>query len=293
MKVIGHYNTEKRICVINSFMGGVRRYGHRVETHLANGKDKIIIGDYHIILGWDRFSPKFLRSHLLPRLVIYGPPLRNVGFKYHDDTNPDKYYAVTKTEINNFTPYKKMPSDRWELFNKKLKFIIKPWRKKGDHIIIAHKPDLDEFGNDRQEFYEEAIRKSLDTGRRVMCCAHPTYYKNRKKRKYMNSFVELINKFKHTDCEFNVGIDKYLPNARCLISAGGSTVVSSVLAGIPAYSYEKNSLIDPVTLDDLSKFIIHPPTPRRRNWLNWIAYQHWTLGEMKRGLPWVFLTKKS
>ena len=289
MKVIGHYNPEKKINVINSFMKGVRRDGHDTEIFLVNSEeDKVIVGDYHIILGWNRFSIKFLNNNLLSRIVICDPGLRDIDYDFRSRVSLDSYYMLRKTKMHNFTPYKPTSSDRWDLFNEKFNFKIKPWREKGEHIVIAHKPESGYFEENYQNFYIEAIKKSIMTGRKVICCGHPRYNKRCKKWK---KYITLKNKFKGTSCEFVVGVDKYLRNAHCLIAASGSTVVRASLYGIPAYSYEKHSLIDPISYKNLDKFLKDPPTPKRNNWFNWISYQHWTLGEMKRGLPWKYLTE--
>ena len=164
------------------------------------------------------------------------------------------------------------------------KLEIKPWRKKGDHIVIAHQPNLNFNWESRYPYYDNCIRTCLETGRRVLLCLSPVA----SGRKII---PEYLDKWKSWGCEVAVGIEGNLDGAYCMVAAGGTTVTKSILKGIPAYCIERN-VTDPLGIEkNLVKFLGNPSMPCRTKWLNWAAYQQWTLEEMRRGEPFEYLMK--
>lgn len=283
MKVVAYHNFPNKIRVLNSFMRGVGKYGHHTDIfQIGEDPSSVVPADYYVVLGGAHIGYKTLQK-LTPRMFIHDPVVRPKVFKRN--LRPSAYFSVSKDFHQSGSPYLDLPGDRWQKLQKIYDVQVKPWRKNPKHIIIAHKPEKNIITREgKDKIYRMLLEKALETGREVIFCAHPPW--NNKK-----SHVAVIKSIKKKfpgKCKYAVGISSHLPNAYALLSVGGSCPIISVLNGVPAYSHER-SVVDHISKKSLHKFLRRAPTPDRTKWLNWVAYQQWTIEEMSQGIPWSYL----
>ena len=69
---------------------------------------------------------------------------------------------------------------------------------------------------------------------------------------------------------------KDLKTAKCLVTYCSSIATESVINGVPIVLYGKQ-LAKHVASSDVDNLIY----PDRQPWLNWMAYQHWSINDLK------------
>lgn len=84
----------------------------------------------------------------------------------------------------------------------------------------------------------------------------------------------------------DIPIGEALKDAWCLVTYSSNTAIDAILAGIPAIVLGP-SAAEPVSWSFSD--IECPRYPETGPWLNWLAYQQWTLEEMKRGECWAYV----
>lgn len=272
----------------DAFLEGVRLFGH--STHMIRTEifRSILPADYYGILAGEWIREIKNLPHINPKIIVGHDPIIRPDPFYRDRDLNRIYWGVSMNYHQYIFNYKKMPPTRWKNLKNNCQLKIKPWREKGEHIVIAHKPKLSHNGKSRTPFYNKAIKAALKTGREVVLCYHPDlnkspcYLERKLKQKFPNDYHK---------CTIGKGIKEYLNGAHCVISAGGSALSKAIFAGVPAFSNEPN-LIDPISCKSLTEFLKKPPTPNREKWFSWVAYQQWTVPEMQKGLPWKYLVTK-
>jgi len=283
LKFIGYYILKgegKQKILVESFLEGAKKLGYPIESFRLSKKSKFSIDNSNtcVTVGW-RKEVQNLISKYQYKITIHDAPIRNQDFHRYLHgywcviwNGPHKGYVYDDS----------LPNDRWNILKEKYQIQVLPWREKGDKIIIAHQPNRNFDGQSRYEYYDMAIKKSLETGREVLVCLSPISSGEKIKPEYEK-------KWKDWGCEFSVGIQDNLKDSYCMISAGGTTVSRAIFQGIPCYYIEKN-ITDPLNIEkDIDKFLSNPTTPDRSKWCNWIAYQQWLVSEMKEGLPLQYL----
>lgn len=218
-------------------------------------------------------------TNFLPGMVLQGS--KADGYEPH--------YCVSRNGIGAYgehAPIGDLPSDRWEA----LDFDLKPWREKGEYILIAHQNILFAAdGTDRANWFINTIRKLSEiTDMKMIIRPHP---KLQIKERLPKTFVKKIVS------------DAGIPNGRLVLSENtlaedlkgtwalvtydSAAAVDSVLHGVPAICGGK-SMASSVASDQLES-VLSPPTPDRKNWCDWLAYSQWTVKELSSGKPWSLL----
>jgi len=148
-----------------------------------------------------------------------------------------------------------VPADRWKFL--KLDSSVKPWRKGGNHIVIADTlPDYWDLFADTGWAKRTAENLKKITARPITI-------------RHKESKVPLLEE---------------LINAHCLVTHGSIAAVESVVMGCPVF-VDKMSAASMMGLTDLAK-IETPVYPDRTKWLHSLAYNQWHEGEMDDGTMW-------
>jgi len=166
-----------------------------------------------------------------------------------------------------------IPADRWN----KLKLKVKPWRKGGDCILIAHQ-HFDLYGIDRTSKFKRIINRYKKRKYKMRIRLHPrvgkfihkdvkVQYNNSGKMMYMG-----VPTYKGKNIPIKDDLDN---NVKCVVTYDSSIVVESLIEGIPIIVYGKH-ITDPVQ----SKTVKDLKYPDRQPWFNWLAYQHWNRREL-------------
>lgn len=170
----------------------------------------------------------------------------------------------------------------------KLDIQIKPWRRQGNHILIAlQRPDSNQWhGLPDQESWLTSIVSQIkqQSQRSIMIRPHPRYPLVR----------GMANIDINTPCRVPGTYDDFdfnhcLQNTWAVVNWNSSPGVISVLNGVPAF-VGSSSLAAPVANLDITQ-IENPATPDRDQWCNDLAWTEWTMQEMQQGIPQHYLLK--
>ena len=179
---------------------------------------------------------------------------------------------------------KNSKSDRF----KKLNLKIKPWRNKGDHILIVGQNMFDAslFGIDFVWWVKNTIQfLRRHTDRDIVFRDHP---ENKDQMK------NLIDEYKWTKQVFysNEGtIYDDLKNAHCTISYTSGSSIDSILAGIPVITCSEYNFLYPISSHSLED-VENPKCGEREQLLYDLAYAQWSVDEIRQGKPWQHLISK-
>jgi len=287
MKIIGLIPKRKgkRLhYMVTSFLEGAKNRGHETSTRnvtKSTGSKRINISKFNLVVssGWASYVNRIIRYHKKPNIVIFDPQIRPTN-KFCRGDGYKHYWGVCWNGPHRRYKYdSSLPNARWLALKEKYGINVKPWRKEGKYIVIAHQPNLGFDGESREPFYEDVVNRCIDLSgtKKVVVCESPI-------GSGKHASPEQINKWKYMGCKVVTSVDKgILDEAWCFISSGGTTASKALFAGIPVYGNELN-VTDPVRSNQkLDDFIKSPDMPNRSSWLNWIAYQQWTFEEMVSG----------
>lgn len=169
--------------------------------------------------------------------------------------------------------------DRWNKISKHLNIEIKPFKPKGEDILIAC-----ERTNSYVSVNEESVQSWVDktiqelrkyTDRKIVVRAKPTGPELRLNKNYENVVLQNDKKM------LEVGEINYW----ALVARTSGIATKSVLDGIPTYvTYPKNHVYDIV--EHTFQNIENPVEPDLSDWLSKIAYTTWTFEELQDGTMW-------
>lgn len=164
---------------------------------------------------------------------------------------------------------------------KKLDIALSPWRKDGEHILIAmQRTDSEQWdGMPRAEIWLNQLVGTLrqNTKRPILVRPHP-----RQKIVIPETCrLQMPEKISNTYDDFDY--DHGLKNAWAVINWNSGPGPISVIKGIPAF-VGHSSLAAPVANLDFD-LIENPRMPDRDSWALDLAHTEWTLEEIATGLP--------
>jgi hypothetical protein len=192
-------------------------------------------------LYWDRGYARRVYATWLPRGDTLGVP----GGYYRIHSNAFQLQQVRDA-----------PDDRW----KALKTPVDPWRKGGDHIVIAAPTRT----YSRFHRCETWIADTIDALARV-------------------TDRRLVIR----DKESKRPLQRDLDSAHCLVTHGSIAAVEAVILGTPVFVH-RDSAAALVGQTDLKK-IETPVYPDRQPWLNALAYNQFNERELIDGTLWRLL----
>ena len=292
----GNTNPEKPQIIVN-FIEGV----------WASGDKGTIVCDYTpidtdvaVIQGFVHQKSKN-SPHLKLRQDVYDNQLRRGKrtmivdsnlFLYADPGNTKKFLRYSYDGIFPSTgEYCNADPDpaRWQLIKNSLGIDLKPWKKRGDYILICCQRDGG-WSMDNQPLIRwlvktiATVRKHTD--KTIMIRFHPG------DKNVLNHKRELARfRFKHVITSHSSNILEDFKTASAVISHNSSPGVVAAIEGIPVFLTDPtNSQANPVAHTDF-KFIENPQEFDREKWIHQMAQMHWTLDELKDGTAWKHLRK--
>ena len=164
------------------------------------------------------------------------------------------HYRVTKNARQahslNLT---EVPEDRL----KKLGVELRPWRRHGDHILVIPLTGAiaDYYGIDPDKWLQSTVSEiTTATDRPVQ-----------------------------TKIKGQGNLEKALKNCWCVVTHSSNVAVDAILNGVPAITLGE-SICENVSwgFEDIEQ----PVWPEREWWLRAVAYNQWTLDEMRSGECW-------
>jgi len=186
----------------------------------------------------------------------------------------------------------KLDDKRLSIVHKNVK--VKPWRKKGDSIVIAHQnADYHLLCSNIHDEFIKYLNIAKKTGRPIIYRTHPAFRVKRSsatgKTKQILDLVSSIPNCKLSTPSKKKGKDiaTDLKNCHCLITYDSKAACKSVFSGVPTL-VGNNKCLAGLASSSISD-IDRPMTPDISNWLRVISYNHWTIKEIINGDPWVYL----
>ena len=172
------------------------------------------------------------------------------------------------------------PSDRF----KELGLTIKPWRKKGDHVLIVGQNmyDASLFGLDFELWVKNTIQHLRRyTDRPIVFRDHP------ENKDLMKNLIATYN-WANVSYSNKGTINDDLKNAHCTVAYTSGSSIDSILAGVPVIPCSECNFVWPVSSHQLSE-IENPKLGEREQLLYDLAYAQWSVDEIKQGKPWQHL----
>ena len=172
------------------------------------------------------------------------------------------------------------PSDRF----KKLGLKIKPWRKKGDHILIVGQNmyDASLFGMD----FELWVTNTIQYLRRYT--DRPIIFRDHPENKDQMKNLILTYNWCNVSYSNEGTINDDLKNAHCTVSYTSGSTIDSILAGVPVIPCCEYNFVWPISSHSLSD-IENPKLGEREQLLYDLAYAQWSVEEIRQGKPWQHL----
>jgi hypothetical protein len=169
---------------------------------------------------------------------------------------------------------------------------VKPWKTKGDYILIcgqhdkslqwSHMPSVSTWVLQTIETIQ------THTDRPIIFRPHPRCPLPHIEHEFRNVKRQDPQHIKGSYDDFDMGFD----NVWATVSYSSNPGIHSILEGIPAF-VSTHSLAYDVSNDiDFLHDIENPLRPDRQQWLNDYAHTEWTLEEISQGIPLNLLTSK-
>jgi len=283
--------------LVESFSHGVARFGHDT-TILDSDNRPTPDCDFAVAMGAGaplKGLHEDLRNGGIPFLSITDGFLRrwrhwqDRRFGAGCEKTPEPYWGVARNGVHAYgehVSFERPGPERW----KALGIEPKPWRQKGDHIILAHQChgypwSYEREPNDRRVWYKHVVATlQRITDRPIVFKPHP-----KEEQDAHQLYGELCAIAPGRVVFRDWSLTELFHNAWALVTYDSNAAVEAVIGGIPVFT-GGCTMAGPVANRDLL-FIEHPRLLDRTQWFNWVAWTQWTEAEMEEGLPWQALVE--
>jgi hypothetical protein len=292
----GNTNPDKPKIIVN-FIEGVWKSGDTGEIVCDHN---LIDADVAVLQGYVHPGSKHvphlnLRKNVIEKQKLAGKRTIIVDsnlFLYADKENSNKFLRYSYDGIfPNTGEYCNADPDmgRWSIISKRLNIELKPWKSKGNNILICCQRDGG-WSMDSQPLIPwliktiQKIRKYTD--RHIIIRFHPGD-KGILRHKRMLARYRLPN--------VTVSHSEYLQEdfnkTHALVNYNSSPAVAAAIEGIPSFVLDpERSQAAAVSHHDLSQ-LENIKEFDRTLWIHKMAQMHWTLDELKDGSAWRHLRK--
>ena len=274
-----------KVMLMDNFRAGVLANGDKVTEFKGKSLStrKLDVG---FVLGYtleDNFRKQIintLRSYNTPQVFV--------------DSNI-LHYARPEHEWHRYSLNSVYPNDgvylfddldrtKWETFSKWHNVTMKPWRNKGNHILLlGQRPaGWNMFGNNQHDW----ITNTIDNIRKVS--NRPIVIRMHPGDKHKNLEIAKLKKQYHDTITISnaTNIREDLNYCWCTVGYNSTPNVVSAIEGIPGYIEDPlHSWAKDVAFTDM-QHLIEPLCPDREDWIHKIANIHWSNAEVKSGKLW-------
>jgi len=236
-----------------------------MEAGIAQSGDTSIISqqpdesDVHLFWGLrKRFGKQALANK--KRCLIIERAFLGDRFKWH---------SLGYNSINGYADFcnNDVSEDRWLTH---WADSMQDWRDGGDYALVVGQVQGDAAlrGQDVYKWANQAVQDAKRKYGRVIFRPHP-----------LDKFPRKVE-----GAEYHTGdLQEVLSNAAVVITYNSNTGVDAVMAGIPAISYDKGSMVWDISSHSIKEDLIRPD---RSDWGRKIAYAQWLPSELKDGTAW-------
>ena len=295
MKVVfkGAHNTavtDAKRDILHAFSKGVESAGDTLsyETFDVDPESEALVIWNGLKGNLKRVADRF-REAKKPVVILETPLLNR-------DVDPQSYASARVGidhicyKLGNFNLPKVADSIRFD----KLGIEFKPWRKSGEHIVIAMQLSDDASLCDVNIFdwitrCVGLIRKH--SKRPIIIKSHPMIYKNPKNSPVRDmeasELKRLAKKLRvsifesaEDDSRFDV-----LENCWAVVCLTTGLAIDCVVKGIPTITTHPGNFMSPIQSRKMAE-IESPKMPSREPWFNRLAYAQWSIEECADGTAW-------
>lgn len=261
-----------------AFIAGVKKHGDEGDFR-ALGQEPTFDCDVACMVGVK--SRDLYRAHTRAGVqVVY----LDKGYDRHSRSDDIRGWEYWRVAVNGHQPTSKFrpdyPGDRLAMMGWK----FKPWRAKGQHIVLAGSSAKYHNFYDLKEptGWSTKLIKELNN-----YTTRPIHYRPKP------SWKDAVPIDNTTWSGREQGIMDALWNAHCLVTHGSNSCFEAMLEGIPSIILGE-AVMKPISSTSL-KEIESPRLARdseREAVLRFLAYSQWTMGEMNDGLAWATIRKQ-
>jgi hypothetical protein len=185
------------------------------------------------------------------------------------------------------------PGDRWQKIESYLSTKSRPWRTKGDHILLCTQPidnwSMSRTNTDPYKWVDEVIEKLKGkTDRPIKLRPHPNHAikcAQDMAKKHPQIEVTNVDKGGGPTANYRFTFLEELDNCWAAVTHNSTAAVDAATYGVPVFLTSDLCLAWDVGNANFDK-IENPATPDRTQWLNDLAYANWTIDEVKSGIVW-------
>lgn len=178
--------------------------------------------------------------------------------------------------------------NKWQTYSAWHNVTLKPWRTKGQHVLIlCQRPKGFNMFTDQEAWLDATIGKIRKyTNRPIMIRMHPGDGTREKQiHKIQKRYGNTVAISTHDN------IREALFNCWCTVGLNSTPNVVAAIEGVPGYIEDPvHSWAADVAFTDLAQ-IENPPLPDRAEWINKIANIHWSNDEVTTGKLWSQIKK--
>ena len=285
-------NNPEKPLILDNFLAGVRIVG---DTAIAHQGMNAIPCDVALIQGFVhehgksaphlqlRHNAVLLQKNNNRRSLIVDSNL----FLYADPNNTKTYLRYSFDGVFPTTGFyfdRDVDPTRWTKISRDLNITLKPWRVKGEHILICLQRNggWSMRGLDVIQWMNSTILEIRKHSQRpIIVRAHPG-------DKKIKSILKINHKNVHLSSNERLVDD--LTRAWATVVYNSSPSVASLIEGIPVFltdpspEYSQTFGLSDV---DLSK-IENPTLVERQSWVERLAMCHWNFNELRSGEAWKF-----
>ena len=223
-----------------------------------------------------------VKQHGQRPLVIIETPLlnRKIGRRHDYYRVGLNHYLNNLGEFNN----KDCKPDR---FNK-LGLTIKPWRSKGEHILVLGQNlnDASLLGADMELWVITTIKHLLKRTKR------PIHFRDHPEngRKLQWAITRNFHDIKQVKYDESKTIKDSLQNAHCCVAYTSGSSLDAILDGVPVIPTSQYNFVWDISSHSLNE-IENPKMGEREQLLYNLAYAQWSVKEIKEGKAWDHLNE--
>ena len=278
---------DRKAQILKAFAEGCQRAG--ASTFIQTERE-VIPARLGVFIGW--YGQTFSGPHIhLRKAVIdwaknnrqHCMPIDGSCFKFADPKSMYVRYSLDGVFYNeNEYANKGGTVQKWNQISHDLRMRgMKPWTtpESGSHILICLQRDggWNMKGADLNEWLARTITKiRKHTTMPILIRPHP-------KRKYdLTGYLQQPNIFESV---ITSTLQDDLVGAHASVFYNSSSAVASILAGIPAFVEDEDSVVWDVANHDIAN-ILTPEYPERSQWLYDLAACHWSDDDARQGIIW-------
>lgn len=293
-----HINGTEKINALTYFAEGAAKCGDRATTTYSQTYEPCDVG---AIIGnaFDANPAKTRLAHYNVRKMVmdtqqqrnrYWLSIDSNVFIYKDATNPHKYLRYSFNGVFPKTGIycnDNSGEENWTNIRRDYNMDLKPWRTKGDHILITLQRPLgwSMRGFDLMTWLETVFTKIRQySDRPIVIRWHPGDWKAYPK------YADLLTQYRATVSPQGRHITEDLVNCWALVCHNSTPSAVAPIEGIPSFITDDPaySQAGDIANTDFS-LLENPVLADREQWIRNLAQCHWSFADLQSGRQWAHM----